>query len=144
MAYDNTVTITGNVTRNPEQRTTQTGMSITTFGVAWNKRRQGQEDETSFFDVVCFRELADNVASSIRKGTRIIVFGTLQQRTWASDSGERRSKIEILADEVAPSLKWATAKVTRTERNVGGRRRASPGHRSSRNYGRRAQVVEPF
>ena len=143
MAYDNTVTITGNVTRNPEQRTTQTGMSITTFGVAWNKRRQGQEDETSFFDVVCFRELADNVTKSIRKGTRIIVFGTLQQRTWQSDSGERRSKTEILADEVAPSLKWATAKVTRTERNVGGRR-ASPGHRSSRNYGRRAQVVEPF
>ena len=143
MAYDNTVTIAGNVTRNPEQRTTQTGMSITTFGIAWNKRRQGQEDETSFFDVVCFRELADNVASSIRKGTRVVVFGTLQQRTWASDSGERRSKTEILADDVAPSLKWATAKVTRTERNVGGRR-VSPGHRSSRNYGRRAQVVEPF
>ena len=143
MAYDNTVTIIGNITRDPEQRTLQSGMSITTFGVAWNKRRQGKEDETSFFDVVCFRELADNVAKSIRKGTRVVVFGTLQQRSWKSDAGERRSKTEILADDVAPSLKWATANVTRTERNDGGRR-VFPGHRSSRNYGRRAQTVEPF
>ena len=144
MAYDNTVTVVGNVTRDPEQRTLQSGMSLTTFGVAWNKRRQGQEDETSFFDVVCFRELADNVASSIRKGTRVVVFGTLQQRSWKSDQGERRSKTEIMADDVAPSLKWATANVSRTERNDGGRRGSYPGHRSSRNYGRRAQTVEPF
>ena len=143
MGYDNTVTIAGNITRDPEQRTTQTGMSITTFGVAWNRRRQGQEDETSFFDVVCFRELADNVASSIRKGTRVIVFGTLQQRRWESDSGERRSKIEILADDIAPSLKWANATVTRTERSDS-RMGGYPGHRSSRNYGRQAQDEEPF
>ena len=144
MGYDNTVNIAGNITRDPEQRTTQSGMSITTFGIAWNRRRQGQEDETSFFDVVCFRELADNVASSLRKGTRVIVFGTLQQRRWESDAGERRSKIEILADDVAPSLKWAKATVSRTERNDGGRRGGFPGHRSSRNYGRQAQDEEPF
>ena len=66
MAYDNTATVTGNVTRDPEHKVTNGGMSIANFGIAWNKRKQDGEDETSFFDVSCFRALADNVVQSTR------------------------------------------------------------------------------
>ena len=120
MGFDNTVTVVGNVTRDPELRFSQSGMAIAHFGVAWNRRRQDQEDETSFFDVTCFRQLAENVAESIRKGGRVVVYGTLQQRNWETDQGDRRSKVEILADDVAPSLKWATAEVVKNERSGGG------------------------
>ena len=127
MGFDNTVTVVGNVTRDPELRFAQSGMAIAQFGVAWNRRRQDQEDEVSFFDVTCFRQLAENVAESIRKGARVVIYGTLQQRSWETDSGERRSKVEILADDVAPSLKWATAAVTRNERSGGGDYRGDGG-----------------
>ena len=120
MGFDNTVTVVGNVTRDPELRFAQSGMAIAQFGVAWNRRRQDQEDEVSFFDVTCFRQLAENVAESVRKGARVVVYGTLQQRSWETDTGDRRSKVEILADDVAPSLKWATAAVTKNERSGGG------------------------
>jgi len=115
MGFDNTVTVVGNVTRDPELRFAQSGMAIAQFGVAWNRRRRDQEDEVSFFDVTCFRELAENVAESLKKGARVVVYGTLQQRSWETDGGDRRSKVEILADDVAPSLKWATAAVTKNE-----------------------------
>ena len=137
MGFDNTVTVVGNVTRDPELRFAQSGMAIAQFGVAWNRRRQDQEDEVSFFDVTCFRQLAENVAESVRKGARVVIYGTLQQRSWETDSGDRRSKVEILADDVAPSLKWATAAITRNERPGGGDYRG--GHRGdggSRSSGR--------
>lgn len=127
MGFDNTVTVVGNVTRDPELRFAQSGMAIAQFGVAWNRRRQDQEDEVSFFDVTCFRQLAENVAESVRKGARVVIYGTLQQRSWETDGGDRRSKVEILADDVAPSLKWATAAITRNERPGGGDYRG--GHR---------------
>lgn len=117
MGFDNTVTIVGNVTRDPELRFAQSGMAITEFGVAWNRRRQDQEDEVSFFDITCFRQLAENVAESVRKGARVVVYGTLQQRSWETDHGERRSRVSIIADDVAPSLRWATAAITRNERS---------------------------
>lgn len=121
MGFDNTVTVVGNVTRDPELRFTQGGMAVASFGLAWNRRRQDQEDEVSFFDVTCFRQMAENVAESITKGARVVVYGTLQQRSWENQEGEKRSKVEILADDIAPSLKWATAQVTRNEyRGAGG------------------------
>ncbi len=120
MGFDNTVTVVGNVTRDPELRFTQGQMAIATFGVAWNKKRQDAEDEVSFFDVTCFRQLAENVAESITKGTRVVIYGTLQQRSWENNEGQRRSKVEILADDVAPSLKWASAQVSRNEYKGGG------------------------
>ena len=70
------------------------------------------------FDVVCWRELAENVALSLVKGSRVIVSGRLEQHTWANENGERRSKVEITADEVGPSLRFATAEVSRAERRV--------------------------
>ncbi len=115
MAMDNTITVVGNVTRDPELRFSQSGMPIATFGVAWNRRRADQEDEVSFFDVICFRQLAENVSDSITKGARVVIFGALQQRSWTNQDGDRRSKVEILAEEIAPSLRWATAEVTRNE-----------------------------
>jgi single-strand DNA-binding protein len=127
MGFDNTVTVVGNVTRDPELRFAQSGMAIAQFGVAWNRRRQDQEDEVSFFDVTCFRQLAENVAESLKKGARVVVYGTLQQRSWETDHGDRRSKVEILADDVAPSLKWASAEVTRNEYRGGGDHRSEGG-----------------
>jgi len=115
MGFNNNVSLVGNVTRDPELRYTQSGMSIAKFGVAWNRRKQDGEEEVSFFDVTCFRSLAENVAESISKGTRVLVQGTLKQDSWEAQDGQRRSKVEIIADEVAPSLTWATAQVTRNE-----------------------------
>ncbi|MCY3560217.1 MAG: single-stranded DNA-binding protein [bacterium] len=118
MALNNTVSIVGNVTRDPELRFTPSGAPVCTFGVAWNRRyeRGGEQvEEVSFFDVTCWSSLAENVAESITKGTRVIVSGRLDQRSWDTPEGERRSKVGIVADEVAPSLRWAAAQVTRNE-----------------------------
>ena len=127
MGFDNTVTVVGNVTRDPELRFAQSGMAIAQFGLAWNRRRQDQEDEVSFFDVTCFRQLAENVAESIHKGARVVIYGTLEQRSWETDQGERRSRVTIIADDVAPSLRWATADVTKNEYRGGGDHRSEGG-----------------
>ena len=115
MAYDNTVTVVGNVTRDPELRFTPGGAAVASFGLAWNRKGQNDKEIVSFFDVTCWRNLAENVAESITKGSRVIVYGRLDQRSWENQDGERRSKVEIVADDVAPSLKWATAELTRNE-----------------------------
>ena len=118
MAYDNTVSIVGNVTRDPELRFTPSGAPVCSFGVAWNRRfeRGGEQvEEVSFFDVTCWRSLAENVAESITKGTRVVVYGRLDQRSWDTPEGERRNKVEIVADDVAPSLRWASAQINRNE-----------------------------
>ena len=135
MGFDNTVTVVGNITRDPELRFAQSGMAIAQFGVAWNRKRQDQEDEVSFFDVTCFRQLAENVAESLKKGARVVVYGTLQQRSWETDNGDRRSKVEILADDVAPSLRWATVEVTRNESQGGGDHRSEGGRGGQRGAG---------
>jgi single-strand DNA-binding protein len=121
MPTGNHVSITGNLTRDPELRFTPSGQATTSFGVAVNRRwqnRQNQEWEeaTSFFDVVCWGQLAENAAQSLTRGARVMVAGRLDQRSWESQEGERRSKIEVTADEVAPSLRWATVSVTKNER----------------------------
>lgn len=138
MGFDNTVTVVGNVTRDPELRFTQSGMAVTNFGVAWNKKRNDGEEEVSFFDVTCFRQLAENVADSVGKGARVVIYGTLSQRTWENQQGERRSKVEIVADDVAPSLKWASAEITRNEFRGG----AEGGGRPSGGGAARAQAPE--
>ena len=115
MAFDNTITVVGNVTRDPELRFTQGGMAVANFGIAWNKRKQDGEEEVSFFNVSCFRQLAENVAESLTKGSRVVVYGMLQQRSWDTPDGDRRSTVEIIADDVAPSLKWASAEIRKNE-----------------------------
>lgn len=119
----NSVTIIGNVTRDPELRFTPNGQATASFGLAVNRRWQNRqtqewEEETSFFDVQCWRELAENVAESIPRGARVIVHGRLEQRSWEDkDTGQKRSKVEINAEEVAPSLRWATAAISKTEKS---------------------------
>ena len=116
---DNTCTIIGTVGRDPEIRYTPSGATVASFGVAVNrrwKRNDEWQEETSWFDVKCWSQLAENVAESIQRGTRVIVTGRLEQRSWETDSGDKRSKVEIVADEIAPSLRWATAQVTKIER----------------------------
>jgi single-strand DNA-binding protein len=119
----NNVTIVGNITRDPELRYTPSGQANVRLGVAvnrkWQDRNSGEWQEvTSFFDVICWREMAENVNESLKKGTRVIVTGRLEQRSWEQD-GNKRSVVEINADEIAPSLRWATAKVEKTERRSG-------------------------
>ena len=116
-----TVTIVGNLTRDPELRYTPNGAAVATFGVAVNRRWQNRdnqqwEEATSFFNVTCWRDLAQNVSESLEKGSRVLVSGRLDQRSWETQDGERRSVVEIVADEVGPSLRWATATVNRNER----------------------------
>jgi single-strand DNA-binding protein len=123
MAAGNTVTLVGNLTKEPELRFTNQGRAQAIFSIAVNRRRLNQqtqewEESTSFFEVICWGDLADNVASSLEKGSRAIVFGRLEQRTWETPEGERRSKIQVVAEEVGPSLRWATADVHRTERRT--------------------------
>ena len=85
----------------------------------WQNRQSNEwEEATSFFDVVCWGQLAENAAQSLTKGARILVSGRLDQRSWETQEHERRSKIEITADEVAPSLRWATASITKNERRT--------------------------
>ena len=126
MAIGNVITVVGNVTRDPELRYTPGGMSVCTFSVAWNRRyeRNGEQIErVSFFDVDVWREQAENVAASVQKGMRVIVTGYMEQDTWDDQqTGQKRSKFKLVADEVAPSLRWASAEVTRNERsgNFGG------------------------
>ena len=122
---DNTVTLVGNVTRDPEIRYTPSGQTIATLGLAVNRRWQNRqtqewEEQTSFFDVKCWAQMAENVSESIQKGTRVIVTGRLEQRSWETDNGDKRSKVEVVADEIAPSLRWATAQVQKIDRRDGG------------------------
>ena len=117
----NAITITGNLTREPEIRYTKEGQATTQLGVAVNRRWQDRttqewQEATSYFDVVCWRDLAENVALSLSKGMRVIVTGRLDQRSWETDEGEHRSKVEITADEIGPSLLFATTDVQRTAR----------------------------
>jgi single-strand DNA-binding protein len=123
MSNGNHVNIIGNLTRDPELRFTPTGQATAGFGLAVNRRWQNRqtqewEEATSFFDVVCWGQLAENAAQSLSKGSRVIVSGRLDQRSWETAERERRSKIEITADEIAPSLRWATAVITRNERRT--------------------------
>jgi single-strand DNA-binding protein len=124
MSNGNTVTLVGNVTRDPELRFTPTGQAIASFGLAvnrrWQNRQSGEwEEAVSFFDIVCWREMAENVSESLGRGSRVVVTGRLEQRSWENE-GEKRSKIEVIADEVGPSLRWATATVTKNERRSPG------------------------
>jgi single-strand DNA-binding protein len=118
-----TTTVCGNLTNNPELRYTTSGAALCTFTVAVTPRRPdgkgGFEDgDTSFLRVACWRSLAEHVNDSLTKGDRVLVYGRLQQRSWDTDAGEKRSVVEVQAEEVGPSLKWATAKPEKVRANA--------------------------
>jgi single-strand DNA-binding protein len=103
---DNTVTICGNVVRPPELKVGNSGISICRITVAVSRKNKNGEEATSFFDVTAFGQLGENLANSVHKGNRVTVAGRLEQSTWETENGDKRSRIEILADDVAVSLKW--------------------------------------
>jgi len=116
---DNTVTIVGTVTMEPEMRTTGTGMSVLNINFAGPKKRRfvdGQwenvDDDPQYFSGVVFGQQAENVEKSITKGMRVIIVGKLNYSSWEDkETGANRSKIEIIIDEIGPALKWATTNV---------------------------------
>jgi single-strand DNA-binding protein len=118
---DATVTITGNVTHAPELRYATTGAAYCVLAVAvtrrWqNKTTQQLEEHTSHFEVKCWAQMGENVAASIHQGDRVVIIGRLDQRAWETDQGDTRSVVDIVADDVAPSLRWATAALTPADR----------------------------
>jgi single-strand DNA-binding protein len=121
---DNQVTLVGNITQDPELRFTPSGSAVANFTVAVNRRfKQGDQWEDrldGFFNCSCWRDMAENVAESLRKGTRVVVVGRLQQRSWDDrETGNKRTAIEVQVDEVAPSLRWATATIQKSQRSGG-------------------------
>ena len=124
MAGDTQITVVGNLTGDPELRFIQSGAAVVNFTVASTPRtfdRQANEwkdGETLFMRCSLWREAAENVAESLTKGMRVIVTGRLVSRSWEAN-GEKRTVTEMQVDEVGPSLRYATAKVTRTQRSGG-------------------------
>ena len=124
MANDNQVMLVGNLTDDPELRFTPNGAAVANFRLAVTPRvREGdswKDGETSFFRINVWRQQAENVAETLQKGARCIVVGRLRTRSWETPEGEKRSVTEVEADEIGPSLKFATAKVERASRGGGG------------------------
>ncbi len=122
----NNVTLIGNLVDDPELRFTPSGVAMAKIRFAVNRRWRGQDGEwqeqTSFFTGTIWREQAEQAAESLQKGARVIVTGRLEQRSWETETGDKRSVVEIQVDEIGPSLRWATATVNRTQRedNWGG------------------------
>jgi single-strand DNA-binding protein len=118
---DTHVTVTGNLTADPELKYTPNGAAVANFRLAVTARvRDGEgwrDGETSFFRINAWRTLGQHVADSLSKGDRAVVVGRLKSRSWETPEGEQRSVVEIDADEVAPSLRFATAKPERAARN---------------------------
>ena len=122
---DNSITIVGNLTRDPEIRYTASGQANAKLGMAVSRRWQNKqtnewEERTSFFNIVAWGDMAENISDTLTKGTRVIVNGRLEQRSWETEQGEKRSVVEVVADEIGPSLRWATAEIKRSERRGGG------------------------
>ena len=124
MANDNQVMLVGNLTDDPALRFTPNGAAVANFRLAVTPRvSEGdswKDGETSFFRINVWRQQAENVAETLQKGTRCIVVGRLRTRSWETPEGEKRSVTEVEADEIGPSLKFATAKVERSSRGGSG------------------------
>jgi single-strand DNA-binding protein len=108
------VSFAGNLTDDPEVRYTESGIARAMFRVAISGRR---EQDPSFFTVIVWRDQAEHATQSLAKGSRVVVMGRLQQRTWTTEDGAARSVVEVVADELGPSLRWATATTTRATRS---------------------------
>ena len=130
MANETTITVCGNLVADPELRFTPSGAAVASFTVASTPRtldrqtNEWKDGESLFLRCSVWREAAENVAESLTKGTRVIVQGRLVQRSYDTREGEKRTVVEIQVDEVGPSLRHATAKVTRAQR--GGPRAQQP------------------
>jgi single-strand DNA-binding protein len=116
------VTLRGRLTRDPEMKFSAKGTPVAIFAVVTSKRVKDEQtgnwrdEQTTFWDVVAFGQLAENVAESLEKGTAVIVTGNAYQEEWEAKDGSKRRSLKVTADEVAPSLRFASAKVNRAER----------------------------
>jgi len=126
MAGETTITVVGNLTDDPELRFTQSGAAVASFTVASTPRtfdRQSGEwkdGEALFLRCNVWRQVAENVAESLTRGSRVLVSGRLRQRSFETKEGEKRTVVELEVDEIGPSLRYATAKVNKVSRGDGG------------------------
>ncbi len=126
MAGETVITVVGNLTNDPELRFTPSGAAVASFTVASTPRtldkntNEWKDGEALFLRCSIWRQAAENVAESLQRGARVIVSGRLKQRSFETKEGEKRTVIELDVDEVGPSLKYATAKVNKTQRASGG------------------------
>jgi single-strand DNA-binding protein len=120
------ITVVGNATSEPQLRFTATGTAVASFTVASTARQYDKatnawrDADTLFVRVNAWRSMAENAADSLRKGVRVIVTGRLRQTTWTADDGAQRTGLEIDADDIGVSLRWATAHINRTVRHLSG------------------------
>ena len=140
-AGDTTITITGNMVNDPELRYTPTGQAVATFRVASTPRfmdrntNEWKDGESLFLSCNVWRQAAENVAESLTRGKRVIVSGRQKQRSYETKEGEKRTVYEIEVDEVGPSLRNASAKVTKSQRSGGGSGFGGPSGSSSQGGG---------
>ena len=126
MAGETVITVVGNLTSDPELRYTQGGLAVANFTIASTPRNfdrasnDWKDGEALFLRASVWREFAEHVAGSLTKGSRVIVTGRLKQRSYETKEGEKRTSFEIEVDEIGPSLRYATAQVTRTSSREGG------------------------
>ncbi|MGV8881395.1 MAG: single-stranded DNA-binding protein [Rhodoglobus sp.] len=119
MAGETVITVVGNLTSDPELRYTQSGLAVANFTIASTPRNfdrasnDWKDGEALFLRASCWREFAEHVAGSLTKGSRVIATGRLKQRSYETKEGEKRTSIELEIDEIGPSLRYATAQVTR-------------------------------
>ena len=119
MAGETVITVVGNLTADPELRYTQNGLAVANFTIASTPRtldrgsNEWKDGEALFLRASVWREFAEHVAGSLTKGSRVIAIGRLKQRSYETKEGEKRTSIELEVDEIGPSLRYATAQVTR-------------------------------
>lgn len=126
MAGETTITVIGNLVDDPELRFTPSGAGVAKFKIASTPRTmdkasgEWKDGETLFLSCSVWRQMAEHVAESLTKGTRVIVSGRLRQRSYETKEGEKRTVYELEVDEVGPSLRYATAKIAKAARSTGG------------------------
>jgi single-strand DNA-binding protein len=144
MAGETVITVVGNLTADPELRYTQSGLAVANFTIASTPRtfdknsNEWVDGEALFLRASCWKEFAEHVAGSLTKGTRVIASGRLKQRSYETKEGEKRTSIELEVDEIGPSLRYATASVTRAQ--SAGRGNAAP---QGQGQGQWAQPGQP-
>lgn len=150
MAGETTITVVGNLTADPELRFTQSGAAVASFTVASTPRtfdRQSGEwkdGEALFLRCNVWRQVAENVAESLTRGSRVLVSGRLRQRSFETKEGEKRTVVELEVDEIGPSLRYATAKVNKVSRGDGGGGGFGGGGQQSRGGGGGAPADDPW
>ena len=147
MAGDTIITIIGNLTKDPEIRYTPTGAAVASFTVASTPRTydrqagQWKDGQALFMPCQAWRQMAENIAESLTKGTRVIVQGRLTQRTYTTRDGEQRTVVEMQVDEIGPSLRYATAQVTRQPREGGQASHQQDGYNTAGSFNGQEQVA---